>query len=762
MHSNVRIRAYDLGNTDLATLRFGWHGMTMDLTTETQIQGVHMVDYGQQGLLGRYAWHFHTPSYNSDGTIKTGGIPGNTSFSQTADPLGPNYPADKAVFKNNAMDEGHNRAFVFHACRGVVAHDNIAYKSFGHSFFEEDGSEEDNESVRNLAIRAEAPGYTSGLALKIHEVSGNSRNFGAAGHWFGNLRNRHVDNWAADCEHHGWWNGTPVKNLSNTQACTGFSVNVPICPNSNPFNTDTWDEWNGNSALSCGQGGRTNMNPNSEQGGGADTGYLPTAEGTTSGTAIAATFKGIRFFKCGGVAVTGDVNRNPYHNRLNIGIYENARVADNYQATFNGQVGPGSFNRFAIGIGHSLNAQHIGHYTEYAASYHGLMHFDQNSYYDYTGDTVGGVGSGHYDVFGTGVLDTGDLYLQSISTWPADFADWRMHNSNGTFQSPGPCNTVNMSPEYDSLFTPPDPREDYEGLQHFRHNFGVLYDHFGRLAQGPTQRGIRGGHIVFNHPFFTHYLTDEVELEENPHSVVTATPFFGINMNAGTYHSPTPFSMTLAQSEKQIIRGIYKSTAWYLVDDSGVEISGRRWEVRDQWEYSTGTPSEGPLIPYPADGRDHALGYNNGSNAGYYPTLFSNSFNQANFVAVATGSVVVYDFLGTGDSANGKDVTDYAYVTQITGARAYYVSSATNPNASSADYMIIGIPVKGTRTVSGVNHGGVSYTALSSPSIANLRAASADKYWHDTANNRLYIKLGPRQNAPDNGDRFATWGFTSS
>jgi hypothetical protein len=706
MYSTGIIRGYDLGNTDLATFGFGFHGMSMGLTSETQIEGVRMIDYGQKGLLGRYAWHFHQPSYNSNGTIKTDGIAGNTTFSQTASPLGPNYPANKAIVRGCAFDEGHNRAFVFHACRGVVATDNIAYKSFGHAFFEEDGSD---------------------------------------GHWFGNMRNRHVDNWSFDCPAHGWWNAAPVGYYSISTSmggCTGFSVAVPIAPAHNRFNTSTWDAWSGNSSLACAQGGRTNSNPYTQQGLGRDFGYSPTSNdwiGTDIDFAVlsdgtyargipnqSATFIAPRFFKCG--LYSGGVPiREAYHNRLNIGGYQYAVVSDNVGPTFNGSVQAGSFNDFPIGVGHSLNDESVSHVV-FAASYHGSMRFRYGSFYNYSGDVPAVISGsnlvGHNTIKSSCVLDSWDLYTDPFHPWSKDFLDWRMLNSHGTYQTPA-LSLLNDVTSYDSILGG-HVSEDWQAFQHNRHQVGIMYDHLGRFSQGANLSGRPGSHIVFNQPFFTTGLSDAVALEGNANSISTLTPYFAISFT-GTLISPTPFNARSGDT----LKGIYKAMTWRRLDSSLAAISGATYSARDTF-YDNDQDLSG-----------NNFGYNNGSGVSYYPLLWTSFFNGGKFAAWPNGAVAELTFPGSGDAANGKTDADYAYLTSCSG-RIWHTSSAINPNANDAtDYSYIVLPVKGSRTITSVVISGHTYGQVSGNTWANLQSTAVGnyKYFFDTANHRLVIKL---------------------
>ena len=93
-----------------------------------QIQGVEFKQLGQGGLLGRYPVHFHMARKVPEGT----------------------YVIDSSV--NKSM----TRWFVIHSTIGVTLARNVGYKSIGHGYFLEDGTETDNKLYANIGIFARA------------------------------------------------------------------------------------------------------------------------------------------------------------------------------------------------------------------------------------------------------------------------------------------------------------------------------------------------------------------------------------------------------------------------------------------------------------------------------------------------------------------------------------------------------------------------------------------------------------------------------
>jgi cell migration-inducing and hyaluronan-binding protein len=93
-----------------------------------QIQGVEFENLGQAGRLGHYPIHFH---------------------------MARKTPADTYV-KDSSVNESMTRWFVIHSTLGVTLARNVGYKSIGHGYYLEDGTETDNKFYSNLGIYARA------------------------------------------------------------------------------------------------------------------------------------------------------------------------------------------------------------------------------------------------------------------------------------------------------------------------------------------------------------------------------------------------------------------------------------------------------------------------------------------------------------------------------------------------------------------------------------------------------------------------------
>ena len=95
---------------------------------QLQIQGVEFAQMGQGGMLGRYPVHFH---------------------------IARRVPADTYVI-DSSINELMTRWIVLHSTQGVTLARNVGYKSIGHGFFLEDGTETDNKLYANIGIFARA------------------------------------------------------------------------------------------------------------------------------------------------------------------------------------------------------------------------------------------------------------------------------------------------------------------------------------------------------------------------------------------------------------------------------------------------------------------------------------------------------------------------------------------------------------------------------------------------------------------------------
>jgi len=107
---------------------YGGHTVARQAFLSYQIQGVEFYQLGQGGAIGHYPVHFHMARL----------APPNT------------------YVKDSSMWDSMTRWITVHATQNVTLARNVGYKSIGHGFYLEDGSEADNVLNTNLGIFARA------------------------------------------------------------------------------------------------------------------------------------------------------------------------------------------------------------------------------------------------------------------------------------------------------------------------------------------------------------------------------------------------------------------------------------------------------------------------------------------------------------------------------------------------------------------------------------------------------------------------------
>ncbi len=107
---------------------FGGHVIFRQGFKQIQVQGVEFYQLGQGGLKGRYSVHFH---------------------------MARKVPLDTFV-KDCSINESMTRWITLHATQGVLLARNVGWKSIGHGFYIEDGTETDNRIYANIGILARA------------------------------------------------------------------------------------------------------------------------------------------------------------------------------------------------------------------------------------------------------------------------------------------------------------------------------------------------------------------------------------------------------------------------------------------------------------------------------------------------------------------------------------------------------------------------------------------------------------------------------
>jgi cell migration-inducing and hyaluronan-binding protein len=114
----ARGNCYSFGGTTVVRQGFAFYRM----------QGVELSQMGQGGRLGHYPVHFH---------------------------MARQTPANTYV-KDSSINESMTRWIVLHSTLGVTVARNVGYKSIGHGFYLESGTETDNKFYSNIGIFARA------------------------------------------------------------------------------------------------------------------------------------------------------------------------------------------------------------------------------------------------------------------------------------------------------------------------------------------------------------------------------------------------------------------------------------------------------------------------------------------------------------------------------------------------------------------------------------------------------------------------------
>ncbi len=652
----IKLRGYDYGSTDLATHGFGMHGMSMGLTSNTVLKNVGFEDYGQRGLLGRYAWHWHIPSYNADGTNKTDGAAGTNK-----------YVVDTALLDGCTGLRGHNRFVSIHAAKGVKITKCIAHDSNGHAFFEEDGSEQENEISYCISIAHRDPGV--GNRLKEHDAQ-------VVGFWFANPFNTHLENWGVDSVGGPWWNahsnGLSTKP-SIQHGCVGFSALVPINPGYGKLGV-----FNGNSGLSCAGQAGSDSRPTTNSG--SFNNRSLKIRCTTAGVAYASfnnpatdvdlLLSNVRLYKCGG-----------YLNQVHKPNYLNWRIADN-------NLGPAISGVTDFGASNNiiLVRETLNHESNYLAairtsgfiSYHGTLAATNVTADGYIGNVfTTNMGNNGAAVEKICVQETWESYTGPIHDYPIQNSGWALRNCDAIFQTP-PLHLTRVVNTYDAITgtSPTGPKYQDSGARTVRNTEGILFDRYGFLGTGPSQAGMPNSHIVFNQPYFTTGLT-VTPLQNNPQSCWTTTPFMG---------------MTLPNNGSTRARAAHR---YQRVTSSLVDIAGAIWE---QGAFAAG---------------DFLLPFMSG--------------------ACPIGGFVRWTWPGL-----AAPTTSFSGSVHCAGTGNQWISA--NPYLNNAtDVTYWGIEWGGA--TASFTCAGQVYNNSGVTSIATLIASSGYKFWHDTVNGFVWIKL---------------------
>lgn len=377
---NIVIQGADDG--DWSNHGFGVHVMVMGRQSIAQVDGVEIRRCGQRRAVGRYPFHWHMLSYGGNGHFRGDAAPG------------------AHYLRNASVHASENRAVTVHGTCGVQVHDTYAVDVLGHAFFFEDGPERRNEVSDCVAMKVRAPAQP----IKQHDAA-------ASGFWLVNPDNTIVRNSASDCEGSGLWNSFAL-------SCFGLSRNVAINPNS--LGIEAFDD---NTGHSCRQQGIKTADIVSNEAGVTEVAYYEHDLGD-------ATMRRNIIWKN---------NFGGYSNRVRKPTYVAWTAADNSGSDFRGAVVRESLLHSALVIGASLNnstAPPNPHRNAFASYHFNIDIVDITAVnYPYTGHTITPNG---VMVYGGGVLNTGDLYLNPIELQLHRSSGWRLLNSFAGFRTPPP------------------------------------------------------------------------------------------------------------------------------------------------------------------------------------------------------------------------------------------------------------------------------------------------------------------------------------
>lgn len=105
---------------------FGGHAAFRQGFAKLQLQGVEFHQMGQGGRKAHYPVHFH---------------------------MARKVPTDTYI-KDSSVSESMTRWYVLHSTQGVTLQRNVGWKSIGHGYYLEDGTETDNKFYANIGISA--------------------------------------------------------------------------------------------------------------------------------------------------------------------------------------------------------------------------------------------------------------------------------------------------------------------------------------------------------------------------------------------------------------------------------------------------------------------------------------------------------------------------------------------------------------------------------------------------------------------------------
>ena len=193
---NIRIQ----GDEQSEDMRFGGHIMIMPFS-EGLISGVEMFRMGQEGILGRYPFHWHVAGFVTGQYIR-----------------------------NSSIRRSYNRCITVHGTHNALVQDNVCMDHVGHGFFLEDGGETGNVFDHNLGFLTRKPAADVALISSDTEEGQAAR--GPSTYWISNGDNTFTNNAAAGSDGLGFWYDTDEKV---TGISAGLARYAGVSPLTSPF-----------------------------------------------------------------------------------------------------------------------------------------------------------------------------------------------------------------------------------------------------------------------------------------------------------------------------------------------------------------------------------------------------------------------------------------------------------------------------------------------------------------------------------------------
>ncbi len=175
--------------------RFGAHVMIMEGSAGL-ISGVEFRRVGQEGILGRYPFHWHLAN-NVEGQY----------------------------IRNSSIVRSYNRCITVHGAHKALVEDNVCMDHVGHGYFLEDGGETSNVFKHNLGLLTRRP--ADNVALLPSDIQDGEAARGPSTFWISNGDNTFVGNAAAGSDGLGFWYDTESHVVGSSARLTRYENTNP-------------------------------------------------------------------------------------------------------------------------------------------------------------------------------------------------------------------------------------------------------------------------------------------------------------------------------------------------------------------------------------------------------------------------------------------------------------------------------------------------------------------------------------------------------